>query len=155
MKTLHENSSVQFCVLSFCLFILFMGFSRQKCWSGLPFLSPVDHILSDLSIMTRPSWVAPRAWLSFTELEEAVVRVFRLASFLWLWFQRVCLLMPSHSQCPEGDGVQQIQWESRLRYDPVHSLTLFIVIFPLLNYRKPDQIYHLTIKQLFQNILQE
>ena len=27
-----------FCVLSFCLFILFMGFSRQECWSGLPFL---------------------------------------------------------------------------------------------------------------------
>ena len=24
------------------LFILFMGFSRQECWSGLPFPSPVD-----------------------------------------------------------------------------------------------------------------
>ena len=45
---------------SFCLFILFMGFSRQEYWSGLPFPSPVDHILSDLSTMTRPSWVAPR-----------------------------------------------------------------------------------------------
>ena len=41
------------------LFILFMGFSRQEYWSGLPFPSPVDHILSDLSTMTRPSWVAP------------------------------------------------------------------------------------------------
>ena len=40
-------------------FILFMGFSRQAYWSGLPFFSPVDHILSDLSTMTRPSWVAP------------------------------------------------------------------------------------------------
>ena len=31
---------------------------------GLPFPSPVDHILSDLSTMTRPSWVAPygMAW---------------------------------------------------------------------------------------------
>ena len=29
---------------SFCLFMLFMGFSRQEYWSGLPFPSPVDHI---------------------------------------------------------------------------------------------------------------
>ena len=41
----------------------------------LPFPSPVDHILSDLSTMTRPSWVAPRAWLSFIELDKAVVLV--------------------------------------------------------------------------------
>ena len=34
---------------SFCLFILFMGFSRQEYWSGLPFPSPVDHILSGWS----------------------------------------------------------------------------------------------------------
>ena len=38
-----------------CLFILFMGFSRQEYWSGLPFRSPVDHILSELSTMTHPS----------------------------------------------------------------------------------------------------
>ena len=35
--------SSPFSVLSFCLFILFMGFSRQEYWSGLPFRSPVDH----------------------------------------------------------------------------------------------------------------
>ena len=52
-----------------------MGFSRKKFWSGLPFPSPVDHILSDLSTMTHPSWVAPRAWLSFIELDKAVVLV--------------------------------------------------------------------------------
>ena len=34
----------------------------------------MDHILSDLSTMTRPSWVAPRAWLIFIELDKAVVR---------------------------------------------------------------------------------
>ena len=61
--------------LSFCLFILFMGFSRQEYSSGLPFPSPVDHILSDLSTMTRPSWVASGAWLSFIELDKAVVLV--------------------------------------------------------------------------------
>ena len=37
------------------------------------------------------------AWLSFIELDKAVVRVIRLASFLWLWFQSVCPLMPSLS----------------------------------------------------------
>ena len=44
--------SSSFSVLSFCLFILFMGFSRQKYWSGLPFPSPVDYILSELSTIT-------------------------------------------------------------------------------------------------------
>ena len=62
-------------VLSFCPFTLFMGFSRQEYGSGLPVPSPVDHILSDLSTMTRPSWVAPWAWLSFIELNKAVVLV--------------------------------------------------------------------------------
>ena len=35
------------------------------------------------------------AWLSFIELDKAVVHVIRLVSFLWLWFQSVCPLMPS------------------------------------------------------------
>ena len=64
-----------FSILLFCLFILFLRISRQEYRSGLPFPSPVDHILSDLSTMTRPSWVAPRAWLSFIELDKAVVLV--------------------------------------------------------------------------------
>ena len=51
-------ASSSFSVLSFCLFILFMEFSRQEYWSGLPSPSPVDHVLSELSTMTRPSWVA-------------------------------------------------------------------------------------------------
>ena len=33
----------------FCLFLLSVGFSRQEYWSDLPFPSPVDHVLSDLS----------------------------------------------------------------------------------------------------------
>ena len=47
----------------------------QDYLSGLPFPSPVDHILSDLSTMTCLSWVAPQAWLSFIELDKAVVLV--------------------------------------------------------------------------------
>ena len=41
--------SSSFSVLSFRLFILSMGFSRQEYRSGLPFPFPVDHILSELS----------------------------------------------------------------------------------------------------------
>ena len=70
-----DLGSSPFSILSFYLFILFMGFSRQENWSGLPFLSQVDHILPNLSTMTRLSWVAPWAWLSFTELGKAVVLV--------------------------------------------------------------------------------
>ena len=41
-----DLGSFFFSILSFCLFILFMGFSRQEYWSGLPFPSPVDQIVS-------------------------------------------------------------------------------------------------------------
>ena len=90
-----DLGSSSFSVLSFCLFILFIGFSRQECWSGLLFPSPVDHILSELSTMTRLSWVALRSMAhSFIELDKAVVHVIRLVSFLWLWF----------SDCLPSDG---------------------------------------------------
>ena len=83
--------SSSFSVLYFCLFILFMGFSRQECWCGLPFPCPVGHGLSDLSTMTCPSCVALHSMAhSFIELDKAVVHVSRLVSFLWLWFS-VCL----------------------------------------------------------------
>ena len=42
---------------SFCLFILFMGFSRKEYWIGLPFPPPVDHVLSELFTMTYQSLV--------------------------------------------------------------------------------------------------
>ena len=89
--------SSSFSVLSFCLFLLFMGFSRQEYWSGLPFPSPVNHILSDVSTMTVCLGWPHMTWLSFIELDTTVVHVIRLASFLWLWFQSVCPLMPSLS----------------------------------------------------------
>ena len=43
------NSS--FSIMSFCLFILFMGFSRQDYWSGLPF----------------PSLMVPSQWTTFCQ----------------------------------------------------------------------------------------
>ena len=49
---------------------------------------------------TSPPWpghlgMPHMAWLSFTELDKTMVCVIRLASFLWLWLQSVCPLMPS------------------------------------------------------------
>ena len=64
-------------------FTFTMGFSRQEYWSGLPFPSPVDHILSELLTMTRLSWVALHGMAhSFIELDKAAVHVIRLISFL-------------------------------------------------------------------------
>ena len=55
--------------ITFCLFILFMGFSWQESWSGLPFPPQVDHILSELFTMTSTSWIALHGMAhSFSEL---------------------------------------------------------------------------------------
>ena len=82
-----DLGSSSFSVLSFCLFILFMGFSRQEYWSSLPFPSPVDHVLPELSTIICLSWVALQGLAhSFIELHKAVVLVISLISFLWLWF---------------------------------------------------------------------
>ena len=92
-----DLGSLSFSVLSFCLFILFMGFLRQEyevfCHSLLQWTT---------FCQTSPPWPTllwwpHRAWLSFIELDKAVVHVIRLASCLWLWFQSVCRLMPSLS----------------------------------------------------------
>ena len=81
--TCTNLGSSSFSVLSFCLFILL----RQEYWSGLPFPSPVHHILSELSTMTHLSWVALHSMAYiFIELDKAVFHVTRLVSFLWLWF---------------------------------------------------------------------
>ena len=73
--------------------ILFMGFSSQEYWSGLPLPSPVDHILSELSTMTRPSWLALHGMAhSCIDLDKAEIHVISLVSFLWLWFS---FLLPS------------------------------------------------------------
>ena len=46
-------------------------FSLQEHWSGLPFPPPLDHILSELSTMTHPSWVALHGMAySFIELHN-------------------------------------------------------------------------------------
>ena len=43
----------------------------------------MDHVLSELSTMTRPSWVALHGLAnSFIELDKVVIRVISLVSFL-------------------------------------------------------------------------
>ena len=89
--------SSSFSILSFCLFILFMGLSRQEYWSGLPFPSPVDHILSELSTMTCLSWVAlhsmahnsfswTRLWTMWSDWLVSCDLVFSLSA---LWWRRI------------------------------------------------------------------
>ena len=109
---LTDLGSSSFSVLSFCLFILFMGFSRQEYWSGLPFPSPVGHVWSELSTMTHLSWMAPNGTVhSFIELDKAVVRVIRLASFLWLWFS-VCLPLMEKDKRPKKKKCKKAKWLS-------------------------------------------
>ena len=64
--------------------------ARILKWFDIPF-SCGPHCVRPLH--HDPSHMA---WLSFIELDKAEVRVIRLASFLWLWFQCVCRLVPSH-----------------------------------------------------------
>ena len=93
----YQPGEFIFQCLIFCFFMLFLGFLRQKYWSCLPSLSPVDHILSELSTMSSLSWVALHCMTnSFIELDKVVVHVIRLVSFLWLWFS---VYLPS-----DGEG---------------------------------------------------
>ena len=109
-----DLGSSSFNVISFCLFILFMGFSRQEYWSGLPFLSPMDHILSELSTMTHLFWVALHGMAhSFTELEKAVVHMISLVSFLWLWFSFCLPSMNKDKRLIEASLWERLtEWES-------------------------------------------
>ena len=69
------------------------GVLKARILTFLPFPSPVDHVLPELSTMTHPSRVALHCMAhSFIELDKAVVLVIILVSFLWLWFS-FCLKM--------------------------------------------------------------
>ena len=58
------------------------GVLKARILKWLPFSSPVDLILSVFSTMTRPSGWPHTTWLSFIELEKAVVHVARMVIFL-------------------------------------------------------------------------
>ena len=101
---------------SFPLFILFhsVQHSRQEYWSGLPFPSPVDHVLSELSTMIRPSCdPAQHDLYSFIELRKAVIHVIISLAFWNCGFRSggcgilglassVCLLMDNNERLMEA-----------------------------------------------------
>ena len=90
-----DLGSSSFSVLSFC-------FPFCSCCSQGKNTEVVCHSLLQWTTFCQnpPPWPVHlgwphTAWLSFIELDKAVVHVIRLASCLWLWFQSVCPLMPS------------------------------------------------------------
>ena len=88
-------------VISFCLFLLFMGFYRQECWSSLPFFYPVDQVLSELSTMTRPSWMALHG------MTHSIIELDRLWS-IWSGWLVVCYC-GFHSVCPLKDKDKRLR----------------------------------------------
>ena len=80
-----DLGSSSFSVLFFHLFILFVKFSRQDDWSGLPFPSPVDHILSELFTMicTPAGDTKAQFWLSLWGLGPGAHKVCLNPSSLW------------------------------------------------------------------------
>ena len=79
-------------VLSFCLFILFMRLWREEYYSCLPFSSSVDHVFSELSIMTHLSWVALHG------MSHSLVNLTRLWSMWSDWL--IFCDCGFHSLCP-------------------------------------------------------
>ena len=101
--------SSSFSVLSFCLFILLMGFSRQEYWSGFPFPSPVDHNLSEHSNMPQTSWVALHGIAhSFIESDSLWSMWSDWLVFWGCGFQSVCPLMEKIKR------LKEVSWWERL-----------------------------------------
>ena len=70
----YQPGEFTFSVISFCLLIVFMVFSRQEYWSGLPFPSPVGRILKNTEVVclsllpppfcqNSPPWPVHLQWL--------------------------------------------------------------------------------------------
>ena len=59
------------------------GVLKARILKGLSFSSAMDHILSELSTMTRVSWVALHGMPhSSIDLDKAMIHVINLISFL-------------------------------------------------------------------------
>ena len=90
-----------FGVVSFWPFIQFMRFSWPSYWSSLPFPSPVDHILSELSAVTHLSWVALHSMThSFVELHKPL--------------------------CHDKAVIHEVGWKTRHYKKPTRSQGLFL-----------------------------
>ena len=101
----------------FCLFMLFMWFWRQECWSGLPFPSTVDHVWSELFTMTCPSSVSLHGMWLIVSLNYT--RLWSMWSF-WFTFWDCCfcsrgcrIIFLAFSICPlvdEAERLVQASW---------------------------------------------
>ena len=92
------------------------GVLKARMLKWLPFPSPVDHVLSELSTMTLPFWVALHSMAhNFTELDKTVVHVIRLVSFLRLWFSSCCPLMEKDKR------LMEVSWWDRLTEGEIGS----------------------------------
>ena len=84
-----DLGSSSFSILSFCLSYCSWGSqARLLKWFAITF--PYGAQWTTFC-QTSPPWPTHlgwphTAWLSFIELDKAVVHVIRLTSFLWLWF---------------------------------------------------------------------
>ena len=101
-----DLGSSSFSILSFCLFILFLRFSRQEYWSGLPFPFPVKHILmvhsmwstgegngkpgvGSHSLFQGSSWPRDQTEVSCTARRFFTIWAIREAHLRWeAWVQR-------------------------------------------------------------------
>ena len=82
-----DPGSSSFTILSFCLSYCTwdsQGKNTEVVFHS--FLQWTTFCQTSPPWPTRLGW-PHMTWLSFTELDKAVVHVTRLASFLWLWFQ--------------------------------------------------------------------
>ena len=85
-------------ILSFCLLILFMGFSRQEYWSGLPFPSPVDHVLSTFRwIMEKAREFQKNIYFCFIDYVKAFDcvdhnKLWKILKEMWIPDHLTCLL---------------------------------------------------------------
>ena len=95
-----DQRSSSFSVLSFCVFILFMGFSRTQgngknteviCHSLLQW---ADHILSEHSTMTRPSWVPMAHFFIALTLRYVFVSTWPSPLFYWLFHSWLSIYKP-------------------------------------------------------------
>jgi len=85
--------------ISFCLFMLFMGFLRQECWSGLPFLLPWTEFCPN-----SPPWSVHPGWLyMYGSLLHCYTKLWSMWSF-WLVFCDCAF----HSVCPLMDETKKL-----------------------------------------------
>ena len=85
-----------------------LSFAFSYCsWGSQAKNSPVDHILSELSTKTHLLGWPYTAWLSFTELDKAVVHVIRLV-FCDCGFESVCPLMETDKRLMEASWWERL-----------------------------------------------